>query len=103
MTTYDLKVCFAVQPVRLIEEFVDEFMEALLEESTIIDPDLGVNLENGRVDARMMVEAVGQDSAMVTGFSALRSALHKIGSATRDWEVDLAHALATVRPPELAA
>jgi hypothetical protein len=69
-------------------------MDALLDleevDPAIADPDLAANLDNGRVDVQMIVDAEDPAAAMVKALATLRSAIHAIGDATPGWETTTA-------------
>ncbi|CCK61151.1 Conserved protein of unknown function [Mycobacterium canettii CIPT 140070010] len=67
------------------EAHFDEVAEAFAK-LTDVDGDVGVDLEKGRVELCMTVEADNRSDALVKAFVAARTAVHTAGGATGTWD-----------------
>ncbi|WP_207634462.1 hypothetical protein, partial [Candidatus Frankia alpina] len=73
-------------PIGDFETHTDQLMDALLALEDLIDPDIGGNLAEGRMDITMTVEADTIPDAAYKSLSAVRTAIHAAGGATSGWE-----------------
>jgi len=67
------------------EAHFDEVAEALAQLDGV-DGDVGLDIEAGRVELCLTVEAKDRPEALVAAFTAARTAVHTAGGATRGWE-----------------
>lgn len=86
-----------------LDEETDALYEALLETDDVIDPDLAVSLETGRVDVQMVIEADDELDATARAACFLRAAIHTVGGYTPGWEKTIRGVTATARAAELAS
>lgn len=69
-----------------MEALFEPIADAVFELSSIIDPDLSVDLGGRVFDFNMAVDADASPAALSTALNAVRSALHSAGAATPGWE-----------------
>jgi hypothetical protein len=85
-----------------IDTLTDAVYEHLLEMSDVIDPDMAVNLAEGKIDVQMIVEASDELEASAKAACILRTAIHAVGGATWGWEKHIRGVTASTRAIELA-
>lgn len=105
MTRYYVEVHYRVHGTNpaALERHVDELMTALDEEHNLIDPDLGVDLEQHTVDVCTMFDAHTEGDALNGALTAVRSAVHHVGAGTPGWErTDEELVSSTVRLADMA-
>ncbi|MBV9139761.1 MAG: hypothetical protein JO115_02365 [Pseudonocardiales bacterium] len=98
MTRYYLEVRYRITPIDATDEHTDAMMEALSNEPTLIDPDVGANLHYGMTDVCFVVESKDEASALRAGLVAVRSAARHVSVTVTEGVPDLENVMATVRP-----
>jgi hypothetical protein len=98
--------CQASQTAAVLEEHLDEVMDALLDEPGIEDADVGADLGTGVVDFCIHLDAEDSPDALRKVHVLVRSALHAAGGGTPGWErlieaIENDETATTVRPSEL--
>jgi hypothetical protein len=110
-TTYWVELTCEVRPVKGdLDEHLLTLMDALMEEPGAVDADIAAELSTGKVVISMGVDAQTDRSALEKALLFARSAIHKAGAATPDWNMDpdtvefevIDGFDARVRPAELA-
>ncbi|KJE24863.1 hypothetical protein FF36_00870 [Frankia torreyi] len=86
-------------PIGDFETRTDQLMDALLTLEDLIDPDIGGNLTEGRMDITMTIEADTIPDAAYKSLCAVRTAIHAVGGATPGWERLIQKMTAEARQP----
>jgi len=68
-----------------IEDIIDDLAEAV-DGLTDVDGDVGVNMEKGRIDLCITVNADDRPQALLKAFAAARTAVHAAGGHTGTWD-----------------
>jgi hypothetical protein len=101
MTRYYLEVRYRVTPIDATDDHTDAMMEALSNEPTLIDPDVGANLRYGLTDVCFVAESKDEASALRAGLVAVRSAARHVSATATEGVPDLENIMATVRPSDI--
>jgi hypothetical protein len=87
MTSYYTEFIFETgQPFgEEMEEHIDAVAEALGEIGDVYG-DVGINMEKGRIDLCITVNAEDRPEALLKAFTAARTAVHAAGGNTGSWD-----------------
>lgn len=90
--TFELGVPESEQARADFEAHLDDVADALSDLQDV-DGDVGADLESGRVDLCMTLEASERIEALTRAVASARTAIHAAGGATPGWEKMLAKLL----------
>ncbi|MGH9211041.1 MAG: hypothetical protein ACRD2C_10205 [Acidimicrobiales bacterium] len=86
MDRYYLEITVRVVDDVDVEALFDPLAEAVYDLVDVIDADLGARFGDREFDFTMTLDAEDAPSALGTGLTAVRTALHATGGATLGWE-----------------
>jgi hypothetical protein len=69
-----------------LEERFDTIADAVYDLTDVVDADLGMDLDNDRLDFTMAIDANDEPDALGKGLAAVRCAIHASGGSTPGWE-----------------
>jgi hypothetical protein len=65
--------------------FLDALQDELLKLDSVIDPTLSASVANRTISIMLTVDAESPEDLVAAAMSAIRTAFHAAGAATRDW------------------